>query len=108
MVKGYKGQGKTLLAGRRALGQMPWAAPSPQGWPEQSSAWTGPDSILARVDFAKRFAERAALEVDPVVLGERLLGARFPTQDRKLLSGLSPTQGVAVLFASPTFQWRAQ
>ena len=60
------------------------------------------------MDLAKQFSERAQLNVDPVELGERLLGARFPTQDRKLLAGLSPVQGVAVLFASPSFQWRAQ
>ena len=105
---GHKVAGSELLKGRRALGQMPWAAPSPQGWPDQASAWTGPDSIVARVDLAKHFAERAQLNVDPVELGERLLGARFPAQDRKLLDGLSPVQGVAVLFASPSFQWRAQ
>jgi uncharacterized protein (DUF1800 family) len=105
---GYNGQGEELLQGRRALGQMPWAAPSPQGWSDRASAWTGPDSIVARVDLAKRFAERAELDVDPVALGERLLGARFPAQDRKLLAGMSPLQGVAVLLASPSFQWRAQ
>lgn len=104
---GYTGDGEALVQGRRALGQMPWAAPSPQGWPDRATAWTGPDSIVARVDLAKRVAERADLKADPLELGERLLGRRLPAHTAKLLAGMSPQQGLAVLFASPSFQWRS-
>jgi uncharacterized protein (DUF1800 family) len=49
-----------LVRALRKLGQAPWSAPSPAGWPEEGAAWSGAEAMLSRVELAERLAAKAA------------------------------------------------
>ncbi|MDY7097040.1 MAG: DUF1800 domain-containing protein [Pseudomonadota bacterium] len=42
----------------RALGQMPWQAPSPAGFDDHASSWAGPEALLRRVELAEQIARQ--------------------------------------------------
>jgi uncharacterized protein (DUF1800 family) len=98
---------RQLFTGYVALGQAPFAAPSPAGWPDQAEDWASPDAVLKRLDFASSLAERVGQagrprERAPLVLGERL------SADTALAIARaeSAEQGLTLLLMSPEFQRR--
>jgi uncharacterized protein (DUF1800 family) len=57
---GPSGKGTpVLLRSLRLLGQAPWAAPSPAGWPDRAEDWIAPDALMRRLEWASAVAERA-------------------------------------------------
>jgi uncharacterized protein (DUF1800 family) len=40
----------------RSLGQITWAAPSPEGWPDDEASWAGPEQLVRRVELASSLA----------------------------------------------------
>jgi uncharacterized protein (DUF1800 family) len=102
--------GERLVASLRQLGQEPWSAPSPAGWPDVAPAWTGADAVLRRVQWAEavqRFvalpAPMAASEGAVTARAEAVLGDRLSARTREALRG---PDAVAMLIASPEFQRR--
>jgi uncharacterized protein (DUF1800 family) len=96
-----------VIQSARAMGEMPFAAPSPKGWPDTASAWTGSDAVLERVEWANAAAEKLGTHSDPVMLAEQALGPLLKPETRTLIQrAASPAQGLALLFASPEFQRR--
>ncbi|MED5371609.1 MAG: DUF1800 domain-containing protein [Myxococcota bacterium] len=105
---GYEGDGELLVQARRTLGQLPFAAPSPQGWSDRAEDWAGPDAVVARVDLARRVAAKVSLDRSVPQLAERLLGPFLSERTRKVMLSLSsPADQLSVLLGSPEFQWRA-
>ena len=96
-----------LVQSARAMGEMPFSAPSPKGWPDDAQAWTGSDAVLQRVEWANAAAQRLSTGRDPVVLADESLGPLLRPETRTAISrAASPAQGLALLFASPEFQRR--
>ena len=96
-----------LMQSARAMGEMPFNALSPKGWPDSADAWTGSEAILERVEWANVAGERFGGGSDPVVLAEAALGPLLTAETRSAISrAASPAQGLALLFASPEFQRR--
>jgi uncharacterized protein (DUF1800 family) len=96
-----------LVQSARAMGEMPFSAPSPNGWPDDAQAWTGSDAVLQRVEWANAAAQRLNTGRDPVALADEALGPLLTLQTRTAISrAASPAQGLALLFASPEFQRR--
>jgi uncharacterized protein (DUF1800 family) len=96
-----------IIQSARAMGEAPFAAPSPKGWPDEADAWTGADAILQRVEWASSAAERLGPQSDPVKLADEALGSMLTNQTRTAIArAASPSQGLALLFASPEFQRR--
>ncbi len=104
---GLEGEGKELVHSLRALGQAPFAAPSPAGWPDTAEQWIGPESVLRRAEWAMALAHRArgarrpddvlAAAIGPVATLEvRLAVKRAPSQ----------WEALALVLASPEFQRR--
>jgi uncharacterized protein (DUF1800 family) len=104
---GLEGEGKKLVHSLRALGQAPFAAPSPAGWPDTAEQWIGPESVLRRAEWAMALAHRArgarrpddvlAAAIGPVATLEvRLAVKRAPSQ----------WEALALVLASPEFQRR--
>ena len=83
---GESGESPLLVHSMRSLGQTPWAAPSPQGWPDRAEDWAGPDALVARVDWVRRVATRAG--------------------DRRVLGRDLSRRELALWLASPEFQRR--
>jgi uncharacterized protein (DUF1800 family) len=90
-----------------ALGQKPFSAPSPKGWPEEAEAWAAPDAIVKRMQYAEAFAAAAAQVRDPTALAAQALGARLtPATATAIARAESRPEALALLLMSPEFQRR--
>ena len=90
------------------MGQRPYWAPSPAGWPDVANEWLGSDALWKRVQWAIQAAQRTASgHPDAAALAVRVLG---PTLGAGTLEGIRAAQGagggLALLLASPEFQRR--
>jgi len=100
-------QFKGLAESLRIMGQIPFTAQSPKGWPDVASAWAGPAAVMERAQWAHALAERIPKKPDPVVLADAALGPLLSASTRDALKlAADPTQGLALLLASPEFQRR--
>lgn len=88
------------------LGQPLFQPRSPAGFGDIADDWGGPDALFKRVQAAQALAERAAV-ASPAALGADVLGDALGTDVAMALRRAeSAQQGVALLLASPVFQWR--
>ena len=96
-----------LMQSARAMGEMPFSASSPKGWPDDAQSWIGSEAVLERVEWANAAAQRLSAGRDPVALADDALGPLLTPETRTAISrAASPVQGLALLFASPEFQRR--
>jgi uncharacterized protein (DUF1800 family) len=101
-----------LAFGVRLQGQLghPVFQPrSPAGFGDIAADWGGPDALFKRVQAAQALAERlpASGDATPQAIGEAALGTNLDGETAKALRRAeSVQQGVALLLASPVFQWR--
>jgi uncharacterized protein (DUF1800 family) len=104
---GFGGDSKRLLGALRGLGQAPFAAPSPAGWPDKAAGWMGPSAVLERADFADAVAKRIAGRISP---GQLLASTIGPVGDANLSQAVARAAGIddanALILASPQFQRR--
>lgn len=100
-------QVRGAMGGARLMGEFPLAAPSPKGWPLESTAWSGPDAVLNRIEWARQIAQRVPPTADVIRIADQGLG---PLARRETLEamGRAATKGeaVALLLVSPEFQRR--
>lgn len=88
------------------LGQKPFFAPSPAGWPDANAAWTGSDALNTRLDYAHTLATRTGGAHTPD-LGDTLLGDLLSTRTSIALSrAADAVQALTLLLMSPEFQRR--
>jgi len=89
------------------LGQRPFFAPSPAGWPDRAEDWAGPDALKKRLEWSTAVAARLPAGADPATLGEAVLGPLLSPQSREAIARAeSNAQGMALLLMSPEFQRR--
>jgi uncharacterized protein (DUF1800 family) len=89
------------------LGQMPFSAPSPAGWPDEAEAWLGPDALKKRLEWAQALAGRVGNRTDPRVFLDTALGAAAGEMTRRMVNGAdSRAQGLTLALMSPEFQRR--
>lgn len=107
-LDGQKDAARTLDLQAR-MGHPVFQPRSPAGFADTVADWSGPDALYKRVQAAQTLADAApqAASSDPVQLATRALGDGM---DAETLTAVrraeSPRQGVALLLASPSFQWR--
>jgi uncharacterized protein (DUF1800 family) len=90
----------------RELGQGMWGAPSPRGWSDRGADWSGPDALLARVEWARRVGQRGPRRQDVVALSEDLLGPQLDRSLALMLEQSHPKEALGLLLASPWMQRR--
>jgi uncharacterized protein (DUF1800 family) len=89
------------------LGQTPWRAPSPKGWPDTASHWAAPDAVLKRVDWSNLAAEVIAPDMAPMAFAQSALGASLSPQTSTAVSRAGDArQGIVLVLMSPEFQRR--
>lgn len=101
--------GKQILASLRHLGQPPYQAPSPAGWPQTALGWISPETLLERLEWCAEVAGRRGIRkgLQPAELGLSVLGAQLkPATYRRLRVAASQEEALALLLASPEFQRR--
>jgi uncharacterized protein (DUF1800 family) len=90
------------------MGQPTFTPRSPAGFEDDAAQWSGPDALWKRVQSAQALVEAVpdAL-LDPLATAQAVFA---DTLDAGTITALkraeSPRDGLALLFASPAFQWR--
>ena len=96
-----------LYAALRGMGQRPFFAPSPQGWPDTAPAWAGGDALWKRIEWAGIMAARIGSGTNPLRLATENYGAALGEATRLTIERAeSRQQGLALWLASPEFQRR--
>jgi uncharacterized protein (DUF1800 family) len=90
-----------------SLGQKPFSAPSPKGWPEEAEVWCAPDAVIKRMAWAQNLAASSLNGRDPNQLAQDALGARLtPLVAKAIARAETREEGMAILLMSPEFQRR--
>jgi uncharacterized protein (DUF1800 family) len=98
---------EALFFALRGMGQRPFFAPSPQGWPDTGEAWAGADALWKRIEFSGVLAARAGSGIDPSRLAAESYGGALGSATRLAIERAeSRQQGLALWLASPEFQRR--
>ncbi len=96
-----------LLASFTLLGQRPFAAPSPAGWPDREEDWTGPDAIKKRLEWTTALSERLPVLQNPSAVATRALGNLLSNNTAEAVErAANGAQGLVLLLMSPEFQRR--
>lgn len=89
------------------LGQAPFRAPSPKGWPDTAEHWAAPDAILKRVDWSNLAAEVITQNTSPMAFAQTALGPALSPQTRTAITRAGDArQGIVLVLMSPEFQRR--
>ncbi|WP_133479503.1 DUF1800 domain-containing protein [Cognatilysobacter segetis] len=88
------------------LGEPAFTPRSPAGFPDTTAAWSGGDALFKRIQAAQRLAQIGPTP-DPIAVARGALGAQLDASTASVLRRAeSARSGLALLFASPAFQWR--
>lgn len=89
------------------MGQTPFRPGSPEGWPDTAAQWGGADALYKRIEWSNTVARVVGSRINPVELGDAVLGTEFKSETRKAISRAeSLAQGITLFLASPDFQRR--
>jgi uncharacterized protein (DUF1800 family) len=89
------------------MGQAPFRPGSPAGWPDTAEHWGGADALYKRIEWSNTVARVVGSRVNPVDLGDAVLGPALGASSRKAIGRAeSNVQGMTLLLASPDFQRR--
>jgi uncharacterized protein (DUF1800 family) len=102
---------RELFSPLTTLGQRPFEAPQPNGWPDTAAAWAAPDALVKRLTWAQGFASAYApaggMAGDMAAFATDALGARLtPAAALAIARAESRPEALAVLIMSPEFQRR--
>ena len=98
-----------------ALRQMPWEAPSPKGYSDDTLTWLNPDAMRVRLDVAKftSWAYKRDYTGNVVVLGRKLFDrALSPDTSSRIAAAQAPAawdsknNALTILLSCPEFQRR--
>ncbi len=100
----------TAIQSSRLMGQFPMNAPAPNGWPDDSASWSGPDAVMSRIEWAKQVGTRLPQNFSAeqvATLADNALGPMLSTTTRSTIAGQSNAgDALALLLSSPEFQRR--
>lgn len=90
------------------MGQPPFTPRSPAGFADDTAQWSGPDALWKRVQAASSIADAAPAEhADPLRVSQEIFAGNLDGETMTALRRAeSPRDGLALLIASPAFQWR--
>ncbi|HZZ36174.1 MAG TPA: DUF1800 family protein [Caulobacteraceae bacterium] len=90
-----------------AMGQKPFSAPSPKGWPEEAATWCAPDAVIKRMSWAEAYAAAVIGERNPAEIAKAALGVRLtPLAAQAIARAETRAEGLSILLMSPEFQRR--
>jgi uncharacterized protein (DUF1800 family) len=99
--------GRYVVGALDLMGQTPYRPGSPAGWPDTADHWGGADALYKRIEWSNAVARLAGSRVDPLRVGEAVLGPALGSDTRKAIARAeSAEQGLTLLLASPEFQRR--
>jgi uncharacterized protein (DUF1800 family) len=90
-----------VLQAARALGQAPFAWPTPDGPKTTRAAWLDPEALARRAEVAGRLAQRVNPQASELLV---TLGDAIGPRTRAAVAAEPPRLQAALLLASPDFQ----
>lgn len=95
----------------RALFQMAWEQPSPEGWSDETPTWLNPDGLRVRLDIAQLNSWAFARDYSHDVgnLADQLFDAALSTETKNriaLAAADSNNNALTILLSCPEFQRR--
>ena len=98
---------RLIISALESMGQVPYRPGSPAGWPDTADYWGGADALYKRIEWSNSVARIAGTRVNPINLGNEILGPAFSDHTKTAISRAeSIVQGMTLLLASPDFQRR--
>jgi len=89
------------------LGMPLWQPGGPNGWPDETAAWTSPEGMKTRVELATQFAHQVKQAPRPLTLVDEVLGSDVSDATRLAVTRAETVeQAYALLILSPEFQRR--
>lgn len=90
----------------QALNFIPYTAPSPGGWPDDTSHWATADALKKRINWSYRFTRASQKEFgDAHQMIDTIVGKALSSETQKMVRGAgSKKEALALLFISPEFQ----
>ncbi|WP_217575032.1 DUF1800 family protein [Mesorhizobium sp. GbtcB19] len=89
------------------LGEPLWQPPGPNGFSDQTDAWTSAEGLKTRLDIAWQAAKQANDIGDPNEMLASLIGTSVSAETKQAISRAeSKQQGLALLLMAPEFQRR--
>lgn len=99
--------GGTMLVGLKQMDQVPFAAPSPAGWPDTADSWISPEAMMTRVEWAMAVGQKLQAHADARDVAKATIQ---PVASQITLFHIdhapSAAEALALLIASPEFQRR--
>jgi uncharacterized protein (DUF1800 family) len=96
-----------VLSSLAMLGQPLWQPPGPNGFPDDSAAWSSPEGLKIRLDLASQWANRLRDPPDPRELLDIAFGAGASNETRNTVARAETrAQGLALLLMAPEAQRR--
>lgn len=89
-----------------SMGQPPFEAPSPKGWPDRGEFWMSPDSMIKRIDWMTEVVSKAKPHNPEALLADTLGPLVSPETQELVLKTSDPAKAVAIALLSPDFQRR--
>lgn len=91
----------------RQMGQLPFGAPSPAGWPDRARHWVSPDALMRRIEWVRAAARGFDRSLDPMRVLDSTLAEQASASTRSWV-GRAPSSdaALAMVFASHEFQRR--
>ncbi len=98
---------RVLMQSLRVLGQAPFAAPSPAGWPDRAADWLAPEALMHRIEWAGAAARKLAGVVSADAIAEETIApVAAPATLKTIASADGPAAKLTLVFASREFQRR--
>lgn len=98
------GERQNIAAMFVQLGQPVWRPGSPKGYDDMVATWAGSAALMQRVELASRIAGRIGDRADARQLAPLVLADALTAETAQAIARAdSPGQGLAMLFASPSF-----
>jgi uncharacterized protein (DUF1800 family) len=98
---------ENVTGGLKMMGQMPFDALSPAGWPDTAADWISSEAIMIRLQWAVAAGQKLGGAADPRTAA---LGSIGPLASARTMAQIgnapSPGEALAFLIASPEFQRR--
>ena len=97
-----------FLAALRLMRQPYWGALSPAGYKDTTQAWADPDALVKRTKLARQITKPVKFSVSDIAeLASQVVEAHDPAVlSNALFNQTNGRDALALLFASPDFQWR--
>ena len=99
--------GESTLMGLKQMGQVPFSAPSPAGWPDTADGWVSPEAMMTRIDWALAVGQKLDGHADArEVAKDTIQPVAADSTMSHIDTAPSAAEALALLVASPEFQRR--